>query len=89
MTRRSRVIRLRSLNCRATHHYTHLFVEMLFSSSSSSCVQIATVAIIVTIVVTICCTTSCAYAAPLDDPKHATVLRYENDNIGLDGYKFA
>lgn len=28
-------------------------------------------------------------AAPLDDPKHATVLRYENDNIGLDGYKFA
>lgn len=28
-------------------------------------------------------------AAPLDDAKHATVLRYENDNIGLDGYKFA
>lgn len=31
----------------------------------------------------------CALAAPLDDAKHATVLRYENDNIGLDGYKFA
>lgn len=30
-----------------------------------------------------------AMAAPLDDAKHATVLRYENDNIGLDGYKFA
>lgn len=31
----------------------------------------------------------CVFAAPLDDSKHATVLRYENDNIGLDGYKFA
>lgn len=31
----------------------------------------------------------CVVAAPLDDAKHATVLRYENDNIGLDGYKFA
>lgn len=30
-----------------------------------------------------------ALAAPLDDSKHATVLRYENDNIGLEGYKFA
>lgn len=28
-------------------------------------------------------------AAPLDDSKNAQVLRYENDNIGLDGYKFA
>lgn len=27
-------------------------------------------------------------AAPAD-PKDATVLRYENDNIGIDGYKFA
>lgn len=32
---------------------------------------------------------ACALAAPLDDSKHATVLRYENDNIGIDGYKFA
>lgn len=31
----------------------------------------------------------CVLAAPLDDSKHATVLRYENDNIGIDGYKFA
>lgn len=30
-----------------------------------------------------------ALAAPADDPKDATVLRYENDNIGIDGYKFA
>lgn len=31
----------------------------------------------------------CALAAPLDDSKNAKVLRYENDNIGIDGYKFA
>jgi hypothetical protein len=30
-----------------------------------------------------------ALAAPLDDPKNAQILRYENDNIGIDGYKFA
>lgn len=29
-----------------------------------------------------------ALAAPLDDPQHATVLKYENDNIGLEGYKY-
>lgn len=29
-----------------------------------------------------------ALAAPAD-PKDATVLRYENDNIGVEGYKFA
>lgn len=28
-------------------------------------------------------------AKPLDDSKTATILRYENDNIGVDGYKFA
>ncbi|KAH8303992.1 hypothetical protein KR018_000228 [Drosophila ironensis] len=27
-------------------------------------------------------------AAPLDDSQHATILRYENDNIGVDGYNF-
>ncbi|KAG4077468.1 hypothetical protein HA402_002895 [Bradysia odoriphaga] len=32
---------------------------------------------------------ACALAAPVDDPKDATVLKYENDNIGVDGYKFA
>ncbi|XP_037044865.1 flexible cuticle protein 12-like [Bradysia coprophila] len=31
----------------------------------------------------------CVLAAPLDDSKNAQVLRYENDNIGIDGYKFA
>jgi hypothetical protein len=30
-----------------------------------------------------------AAAAPLDDPKDVVVLKYENDNIGVDGYKFA
>lgn len=30
-----------------------------------------------------------ALAAPLDDSKNAQILRYENDNIGIDGYKFA
>ena len=30
-----------------------------------------------------------AVAAPVDDSKNAQVLRYENDNIGVDGYKFA
>jgi len=30
-----------------------------------------------------------AIAAPLDDSKDAQILRYENENIGVDGYKFA
>ncbi|KAL5287158.1 hypothetical protein ACFFRR_008225 [Megaselia abdita] len=30
-----------------------------------------------------------ALAAPIDDPKLAETLRYENDNIGVDGYHFA
>uniref|UniRef100_A0A182YCY1 Uncharacterized protein n=2 Tax=Anopheles stephensi TaxID=30069 RepID=A0A182YCY1_ANOST len=30
-----------------------------------------------------------ALAAPLDDSKNAQILKYENDNIGVDGYKFA
>lgn len=29
-----------------------------------------------------------AIAAPVDESK-TVVLRYENDNIGVDGYKFA
>lgn len=31
-----------------------------------------------------------ALAAPLDEPKDGVViLKYENDNIGIDSYKFA
>lgn len=30
-----------------------------------------------------------ALAAPLDDSKNAQILKYDNDNIGVDGYKFA
>lgn len=30
-----------------------------------------------------------AVAAPLDDARNAQVLKYENDNIGVDGYKYA
>lgn len=30
-----------------------------------------------------------ARAAPLDESKDAVILKYENDNIGIDGYKFA
>ncbi len=30
-----------------------------------------------------------ALAAPLDDSANAQILKYENDNIGIDGYKFA
>lgn len=30
-----------------------------------------------------------AAAAPLDQDHTATVLRYDSDNIGVDGYKFA
>lgn len=43
----------------------------------------------------ICILAVCAFvlissinAAPLDDSQHATILRYENDNIGTDGYNF-
>lgn len=28
-------------------------------------------------------------AKPLDSSKDAVVLKYENDNIGIDGYRFA
>lgn len=28
-------------------------------------------------------------AAPVDDSANAQILRYENDNIGIDGYNFA
>lgn len=28
-------------------------------------------------------------AAPVDDSSNAQILRYENENIGIDGYKFA
>lgn len=30
-----------------------------------------------------------AVAKPLDDSANAQILKYENDNIGIDGYKFA
>lgn len=30
-----------------------------------------------------------ALAAPLDDSKNAQILKYESDNIGVDGYQFA
>uniref|UniRef100_A0A1B0FV53 Putative cuticular protein 21 rr-1 family n=1 Tax=Lutzomyia longipalpis TaxID=7200 RepID=A0A1B0FV53_LUTLO len=30
-----------------------------------------------------------ALAGPLEPSKTATILRYENDNIGVDGYKYA
>lgn len=30
-----------------------------------------------------------ALAAPLDSSKDAQILRYESDNIGVDGYNFA
>lgn len=30
-----------------------------------------------------------ACAAPLDNNSQAQILRYENDNIGVDGYKYA
>lgn len=30
-----------------------------------------------------------ALAAPLDDSQNAQILKYENDNIGVDGYNFA
>lgn len=30
-----------------------------------------------------------ALPRPVDDSKNAQVLRYENDNIGVDGYNFA
>lgn len=31
---------------------------------------------------------ACAMAVPIDDSQ-TTVLKYENDNIGVDGYNFA
>lgn len=32
---------------------------------------------------------SLTYAAPLDDSRDAQIVRYESDNIGIDGYKFS
>lgn len=28
-------------------------------------------------------------AKPIDDSQNAVILKYENDNIGIDGYRFA
>lgn len=30
-----------------------------------------------------------ACSAPLDDSQNAQILKYESDNIGVDGYRFA
>lgn len=32
---------------------------------------------------------SIALAVPVDDSKDAQILKYDNDNIGVDGYKYA
>lgn len=34
-------------------------------------------------------TVAVCIAAPVDDSSNAQILRYENENIGIDGYKFA
>lgn len=39
--------------------------------------------VIFALAVTVC------LAAPVDDSANAQILRYENENIGIDGYKFA
>lgn len=36
-----------------------------------------------------CWLVACASAAPLDDSRVAQILRNDNENIGVDGYKFA
>ncbi|XP_065082659.1 flexible cuticle protein 12-like [Ochlerotatus camptorhynchus] len=41
------------------------------------------------IVIVLVAVVALALAAPLDDSKNAQILKYENDNIGVDGYKFA
>lgn len=40
-------------------------------------------------IVIIALAVSACIAAPVDDSANAQILRYENDNIGIDGYKFA
>lgn len=47
--------------------------------------KLQTVSVIV--IISICI--SLAYAAPVDDSQNAQILRYESDNIGIGGYKFA
>ncbi|XP_055843191.1 flexible cuticle protein 12-like [Episyrphus balteatus] len=34
------------------------------------------------------CISAVALSAPLDDSKNAVITGYENDNIGIEGYKF-
>lgn len=40
-------------------------------------------------IVIIALAVSACIAAPVDDSSNAQILRYENENIGIDGYKFA
>ena len=40
-------------------------------------------------IIVFACLIAVALAAPLDDSANAQILRYENDNIGIDGYNFA
>lgn len=39
-------------------------------------------------IVVLACVITAVLARP-QDPKDATILKYENDNIGIDGYNFA
>lgn len=39
-------------------------------------------------ILTICGLIALAFAAPIDDSANARLLRYDFDNIGVDGYDF-
>lgn len=39
-------------------------------------------------ILTICGLIAFAFAAPIDDSANARLLRYDFDNIGVDGYDF-
>ena len=43
----------------------------------------------ITVVIGIVAVIGISSAAPIDDSKNAHIVRYDNDNIGIDGYKFA
>lgn len=62
-------------------HKTVLETKSLWSFGFSHLLQILCVIVILSITLT--------NAAPLDDSSNAQILKYESDNIGIDGYRFS
>lgn len=67
--------------------FVTFIIQQIYVLQRKFYIKLSTLKMKMFIVFAICI--AAALAAPADDPKDAVVLKYENDNIGIDGYKFA